>query len=441
MKPKIWIFSYLLLLFITSCRDEASSAGAKWLESSFYNVQTDTCTVLLSTILADSVATSGDTICQVGHYNSTTWGDIQASFYAEYDVPSVSLDENTTYRFDSITINLNPTGDYVGDTLTTQHIYMHKIKSNMALDKDGYLYNISSYPYEAEPFATLTFKNKPLMKKQRELRLPDEFGEELLSLMKNNSIYFRSQDYFRTYLKGIAFIPDASDKCINGFGVSSSSSSLCINLYYSKITSSISNLKTVFTPSSTLTFNKTVQDRSNSLLANIQSGSNNALSSNKTNHQAVIQGIIGNYIKIEFPHLNNLLLEGDIVSIESALLYLYPIDGTYDSDMPLPSSLTMYTMNDNNVAQESITDAYGTSVQDGSLTSNKSIPNGTYYTFDLTSFLQDNLGTFGMNRQTLMLMLPNEKFLTTLNGVTFGDQSRDTNDLELVVIYKTYNEQ
>jgi hypothetical protein len=78
MKPGIWIITYLFCLLLASCRDEASSAGGKWVESSFYNIQTDTCTVLLSTILADSVATSGDSICQIGHYSGTTWGDIQA---------------------------------------------------------------------------------------------------------------------------------------------------------------------------------------------------------------------------------------------------------------------------------------------------------------------------------------------------------------------------
>ena len=64
---------YSLLLFCTifSCRDESSSIGSKWVESSFINVVTDTCMVTLSTLLADSLATSGDTICQIGRRNRT----------------------------------------------------------------------------------------------------------------------------------------------------------------------------------------------------------------------------------------------------------------------------------------------------------------------------------------------------------------------------------
>lgn len=98
---------YSLLLFCTifSCRDESSSIGSKWVESSFINVVTDTCMVTLSTLLADSLATSGDTICQIGRFKDALYGEIKTSFYAEYQVPSHSLNETTDYQFDSITFN------------------------------------------------------------------------------------------------------------------------------------------------------------------------------------------------------------------------------------------------------------------------------------------------------------------------------------------------
>ncbi|WP_321335460.1 DUF4270 family protein [uncultured Bacteroides sp.] len=439
MNQKIWIFSSLFIFIITSCQDENSAAGSNLVESSLHNVQTDTCTVTLSTILADSVATSGDTICQVGHYSNSLWGDIQSSFYAEYNVPSASLNTELSYRFDSITITLLPTGNYVGDTLTTQHIYMHRLKEIVELDQYGYLYNTSSIPYEKEPFATLTFKNQPIRKKKQELRLPDEFGEELLNLMETDSRKLSSQDDFRNYLKGIAFIPDTNDACINGFGVSNSS--LCITLYYSKLTETAVQMTATFTPSTTLNFNKVAQDRRNSSLAGLTPGADYSLSSIKTNNQAFIQGMTGMYIKLEFPHLNDLLEQGDIVTIENSMLYLYPVQGTYGETMPLPSALTMYTANENNVLQSSITNSYGTSVQDGSLVSDDSQRNGTYYSFDLTSYLQDNLGTFGSGRQNLMLMLPNSSYLTTLKGVILGDVDHPTSNLKLTVLYKIYNEQ
>ena len=53
-------YSLLLFCILFSCRDESSSIGAKWVNSSFMNAVTDTCTVTLSTLLSDSLATSGD---------------------------------------------------------------------------------------------------------------------------------------------------------------------------------------------------------------------------------------------------------------------------------------------------------------------------------------------------------------------------------------------
>ena len=67
------------------------------------NAVTDTCTVTLSTLLSDSLATSGDTVCQIGRYKDNLYGEIKTSFYAEYEVPSHSLNETTEYQFDSIT--------------------------------------------------------------------------------------------------------------------------------------------------------------------------------------------------------------------------------------------------------------------------------------------------------------------------------------------------
>ena len=44
-----------------------------------------------------------------------------------------------------------------------------------------------------------------------------------------------------------------------------------------------------------------------------------------------LQGMTGMYVTIDFPHLNNLCEKGELVTIESATLQLYPVKGTYDA--------------------------------------------------------------------------------------------------------------
>lgn len=421
--------------------DDASIVGGKWVESSFRNVQTDSCTVLLSTVLSDSLATSGDTVCQIGYRKDALWGEITSSFYAEYEVPSFSFDEDIEYLFDSITIRLYSSGNYLGDTLAYQQIKMHTLTENVELN-NNYLYNSSNIAYNPEPLFSFSLKPTPGQRsKELEVRLPDEWGKNWFNLMVDDARQMESQDFFRDYFKGLAFIPNAEDDdCISGFQVNDSS--LCVTIYYHEITATATERKLIFNPSSTLRYNKVVYDRTDTPITDLQSGDDNPFSSTKSNHQAYLQGMTGMYINIDFPYLNNLCTKGDLVTIESATLQLYPVKGTYDGMYPLPESLTLYTANENNVTQSVITDLTGSSVQSGNLVVDEMAYEETYYTFDLTSFLQTNLGTTGYYRQKLQLFLPDNLFYTTLQGVIFGNGEHTANkeNTKLIVLYKTYQQ-
>ena len=439
MRRLILFFSFsLCLLILLSCRDEMSTAGSKWVESALRNIITDTCTVSLSTILSDSLATSGDSICQIGHHNSSLWGVIRSSFYVEYDVHTLSIDDEAIYQFDSITCRLYASGNYLGDTLSgAQRIYLHQLTENMELN-NNYLYSTSTVPYNPTPLASFSFTPHPGQDKEEiSFRLPDELGKEWLTLLQENSDNMSSQEKFRLYFKGLAFVPDAGGTCVNGFQVNDSS--LCIRLHYHIITETASEQTLTFTPSNTLKFTQIKHDRNGTVLSLLQSGTDNALSSEKTDNQSYLQGMTGLYIKIEFPHLNNLLWEGDLVTIESATLQLYPVKGTHGDQYPLPETLILYTANENDVTEDVITDLLGTSVQNGSLVTDEMAPENTYYSFDITSFLQNNLGAIGYNRKNLKLMLPDDLFFTTLKGVVFGDMQHKTNPVKLTLRYKVYN--
>lgn len=441
MKSLTTLFFFCILFSLFSCLDDASVVGGKWVESSFRNVQTDSCTVSLSTVLTDSLATSGDTICQIGYRKDELWGTIAASFYAEYDLPSFSLSENIEYLFDSITVRLYPSGNYLGDTLAYQRINMHFLKENVELN-NNYLYNTSITAYDEEPIFSFSFKPTPGQRtKEVQFQLPKEWGQEWFDLMLNDARQMESQNFFRDYFKGIAFIPDTeNDACISGFQVNDSS--LCITLHYHELTAVATEKKLVFTPNSSLRYNKVVYDRTDTPISDMQSGDDPPFPTSQSNHQAYLQGMTGMYVNIDFPYLNNLCSKGELVTIESATLLLYPVKGTYDGMYPLPQSLVLYTANEDNVTQSVITDLTGSSVQNGNLVVDEMAYEETYYSFDLTSFLQTNLGTTGYNRQRLQLFLSDNLFYTTLQGVIFGDGEHTANkkNTKLIVLYKTYQQ-
>lgn len=93
------------------------------------------------------------------------------------------------------------------------------------------------------------------------------------------------------------------------------------------------------------------------------------------------------------------------------------------------------------MTQDAITNSAGTSVQTGNLVIDELAYEDTYYSFDITSFLQTNLGTTGYNRQILQLIYPNGAFTNTLQSVVFGDNENTAVDknVKLTILYKVYN--
>lgn len=435
-----WAGLLLLVSFLgISCIDEASGVGSKWVETSFRNVLIDTCTVHLSTILTDSIATSGDSITQIGRYSDEYRGTIRAGLFTEYNVAKTTFTPENTYQFDSITITFRTTGNYLGDTLTNyQSLSIHRLSENLALNNDSYIYNNSTFRYDPAPLATHSYKPRPKSKSAFEVRLPDAFGEGFFNLIREQSIYLDEQERFRVYFPGFAILPDDTNDCITGFAVNDSS--MCITMYYREISTATTERTLTFTPNATYRFNQSSQDFTGSPFEGIVPGTINAVRSDKSGNMSYLQGLSGVYTKLEFPYLNDLRMNGELVTIESAILYLFPVSRTYGGYAPLPESLVLYTADENDVTQDVITDSSGEVVQDGNLVSddNQGV-NPAYYSFDITSFMQANLGTVGMNRQNLMLMLPTNQFLTTVEGLFLGDSNHANNNVKLQILFKAYN--
>lgn len=445
MKKISHILAFFLAVSLTTligCRDEATTLGEKWLQSDFKTLQTDTCSILFTTVLSDSIATSGDTICEIGRYKDAIRGDIKASFYTEYNVPDVSIANDNRYKFDSLTIRMYCDSDYLGDTLAgPQRIAIHRLKKNIEMDDYGYLYNKSNVAYDPTPLTTFLYTPHPSQRRKSvEVRLPDELGLDFFTRMRQGEDRMEQQSYFRDYFKGLVFKPADTNSNIIGFQVNDSS--FVISMYYHDITNMPTAKKAVFTPTSSKNFQKIEHDRTGTPWQDLKAGINYGLSSSKTNHYAYLQGLTGMYILVDFPHLNDLNAEGDMVSIESAYLQLFPLRNSYGAQNPLPPKILLYTTDVNGVTGDVIYNLGGTSVQTGSLITDYLTGVDTYYTFDISTFLRGVFGATGTNMKRLKIILPDGNFFSTTKNVLFGDRyySNENNRVKLTLLYKTYNE-
>ena len=429
----------VLSVAVLACRDDDSDLGRSLVETSFRNVFVDTCSVDISTILTDSLLTKGDSICQIGYRADTVWGKVASTYYAEYATASFTPDDTHAYTPDSLVLRLMYSGHYWGDTLQAQRVSVYRLRRSITLDNDQDLYNHTSWPKEDAPLFTFEFAPRPGRGEELTVRFPDSMADELLTGLVEENEAFDDQEDFKEYFHGLAFVPEAGGSCITGFLVNDSA--MALTLYYSDIGTERVQESVVFKVNTDYAYTGIECDRQGTPLADIADGIENLVHSYDTGHRAYQQGLTGFYNQLEFPYLNALEEEGDIVSVESATLYLYPLRGSYGKESQLPDELRLYITDENNVLEDYVYGSDGVTVQTGNLTTDDMFGRDTYYSFDLTTFVRNNLGTWGTSRQKLLLSMPDEAMATTFDQVIFTNQPGEERQCRLDVQIKIYNKE
>ncbi len=439
MKKLLYVLVAIAGLACYACVDENSKLGSSLVDSSFHNLFTENaCYVDISTIMLDSIETRGDTVAQIGRYRDTTWGEVAAAYYAEYNTNSLTPDASNSYVFDSLVLRMVPSGHFWGDTLATQHISVYRLKQSIVLDNDDDLYNITRLELEPTPIMRFSYLPSPGRRREVEVRMPDELGQKLLEDMVNEEDYFDSQEDFKREFPGLAFVSDAGS-CITGFQVNDSSMS--VNLYYRIISNQTTENTLTFSVRTDYAYTGIRHDKTGTALDTLQGGIENLIHASDMGNKAYLQGLTGYYNQIEFPDLNELQDAGEIVSVESATLYLYPERKSHLLVNQLPDELRLYITDENNVLEDYVYGSDGVTVQTGNLTVDELYGRETYYSFDLTEFIRNNFGTWGTRRQKLLMSLTDEEMATTFNQVLFACDPYEDQQCRLDVRIKIYNEQ
>lgn len=402
--------------------------GSDNLKSNMRIVLTDTCTVNLITVREDSIATSGLGVAWVGRFKDKYFGTISAISYLPFSLPAYNVVASPV--FDSLSLTIKCYSDYYGDTLSPQKIYVYKLNKKIELYNDGHLYNSSSVPIDySTSIATIIIKPKPSLKKTIETRLPDEMGNDLLDKFMNQSTEVSNIDNFSNYFKGFALIPDNTDSSLISSFLTKDSS-VCISLYYHYFNPDKINESIIFPINSSLQFNQIIQNSQGTLLEKL-SIKNKEINSTSTDNQAFIQGITGIHTNIEFPYLHTFKLLGEYVTIIGAQLYIKPVKGSYNDKTLLPDSITLNVLNE---ANDQLGSANILLIKD-----NINYNENTRYELDITSFIKDQSGAFGIDKKIMSLNLPLTKKKNPLRRLVFGDSQNLKNQLKVELKLMIYN--
>ncbi len=432
LSRRVWMGGALVLA-ISSCQKTPIQFGQPYVDNSFSNiVLVDTFSTQLSTVHYDSVATSGSGTLMVGNYSDPYFGKIQASTFFELSPPgTTTLGANA--GFDSLQLILVPDKSFYGDTTVPLQISVYQLSKQITFPVyQTVFYNNSDFPVNPVPLGSLTQQFYPHLTDSLFIRLSDTTGQHLFNLIKSNDPAIQSTVSFLPYFNALKLTATAGNmNAIYGF-----KESVVMRLYYHEndVYPVTKFVDFKYYNSDNTQFNQVMSDRTGTPLA----GFNNStleIPSDSTGHAAYLQYLTGFLTKIRFPTIRDLLLRTDYTKILKADLIINPLLGSYNPSMDLPPNLVPFTTDQYDLMGSPLPLANGSGYQTGNLVEDYLYNQNTSYTYDVTAYLQQQIGVGYSNKNGLLLVPPSPAWITNLNRAVFGDKQNPKGSIQLKVYY------
>jgi hypothetical protein len=151
------------------------------------------------------------------------------------------------------------------------------------------------------------------------------------------------------------------------------------------------------------------------------------------NNATYIQSATGIQGKITFPSLSTVLALPGYLGILRAQLILKPIVGTFSPELALPPQLILSQTDVNNQLGAPIISSGG--VEYGSLYIDYSGAGITTYSYDVTTYIKQQLTIGGNNTNGLMISLPSPASYTSFDRAVFGDATNKNYNITLNLYY------
>jgi Domain of unknown function (DUF4270) len=439
---------------LTSCEDGGiSKADKNFIRSGLQTVYVDTFSVKTSTILIDSLPTSGSGVLLVGNYQDPFLGKISASTYFQIGYQSIfAPDQNST--FDSIGLILPYSRYSYGDTTKSQTISVHQMTSlptlrvlppNRTDDNVSYfvaasqasLYNSSSVSFNPTPITTATVKFFP-HRDSLYIPFPKAFGQNWFNIAQaevgGSSIkYFSNPDTFiKDFFNGIHITSDGtSNASIAGFRTAKAK----VRIYYKKLLSDKQAYFDLPLGSTAFQFNNIKGDRSGTMLSTL--GHRQSISSSATGNTTFIQSGSGLATKIEFPTLKGFFTNRNYILLDAAL-EITPVLNTYSTSLKAPSTLAIYLTDNSNVVLNKAAAFDRSGFLSANIVYDYEYGIKTKYSFPLINFLSNELKSTFNTITPLVLAAPPPLTLTEVNRVVLYDQTTIPQNRIKLKLYYSY---
>lgn len=411
----------------------------------------DTFTVKASTILLDSISTSGTGTILLGELNDSDFGKISNSSYFPLQAETTFPEFTQESRFDSLMLSFNYAGYSYGDTTKTASFDIFQLTQEIkpyvnprAFDPDqksllsvsGVLYNNSKIPHANNPLGKIFLKKQLGSKDSVNVKLNQQLGETLFSMIYDKDPRISTVEEFNKFFKGLAIIPSGGDmNSVAGY----SSSSLKMRIYYSEPNLfGIRRSKNIVFKivDSVRQFNAITADRSASVLKGL-SYTNRQIPVSLTANKGFIQAGTGIVTKINFPHLGSFFQDNSKV-MNKAELHI-EIPGNPNNQFLPPKTLNLIIADQKDRPQEIIRNSFQPSDQLATLKNTTS--GGRYagsYTFEITEYL-DKLKKSNTNVNIpLLISVPLSRMNKSLERTSIGGPGNEKATIKLNIFYTQF---
>jgi len=435
------MIGFIRFVFLASCTtdDTTYPVGSDFIDNDIQVRIIDTFSIKAGTIKLDSLVTSSTNRILLGSVIDENLGHLSAKSYLELIGSSYNIGSNAVY--DSIGMILNYDNYYYGDTTKIQTYQLHKITETFEPKEGDEFYNTSSLDYNSDILGELSFTPKPNKATDSLfIKMDDGLGKELFDKIVYNDI--NNSDDFLQYFKGLAIVPDTSvSNHVLGFNVSTTSSisgNSCMRLYYTiEDDDSEDNdyyLDFVISAPS-LQFNEINTDLSSTILGGFEDGEE-IKQSETTDDLLFTQAGTGITMRIEIPSIKRLSEFTENSTTLRAALTFSPLKGTYDDDDPLPESMVVYVVDHKNRIISQLSGISGETVSAVLNEDDDEFEGNTYYSVDLSGFVEEILYTETDLNYALMVQYPS--FSSNVNTMVIENDASTNKEVKLSVKYLNY---
>ena len=334
---------------------------------------------------------------------------------------------------------IRPDKSYYGDTTYNSQLSVYQLKNELSFPLyQTQFYNTSDFEVDPSPIGGSGTLISPNNTDSVSIRLSDVTGKNLFDLFRTRDYVMQSTSNFLTYFRGLQLAPAAAGMhAVYGFH-----DSLIMRLHYHETHLFTENkfLDFTFYNNDNKQFNQVKTDRTGTPVS-VFNNANKEVVSTSTNNSAYIQTLTGFMAKIKFPTLRSLLLRPDYLKILKAELVIKPVKNSYSAITPLPPELSAFTTDQSNALGTPLSStASGSAItQTGNLTIDPVYNENTFYTYDITSYLQQQILISSVNQNGLLFVPPAPASISGLNRVIIGDQKNTRGSIQLKVYYVSVN--